>query len=69
MSQPYVSRHPLNEAIELIKAGEADKAEVFCRDAIDRNPRVRFMIEGRPYRRTGSCGRLIEFDYSPRGGW
>ena len=39
MPQPYASRSKLNEAIQLINAGEADKAEAFCRDAVESNPR------------------------------
>jgi tetratricopeptide (TPR) repeat protein len=29
----------LNEVVQLINAGQADKAEALCRDAVDRNPR------------------------------
>lgn len=29
----------LNEVVQLVNAGQADKAEALCRDAIDRNPR------------------------------
>ncbi len=39
MSQPNATRSQLNEAIQLINAGEADKAEALCRDAVERNPR------------------------------
>jgi len=39
MPQPYASRNVFNEAIQLINSGKADKAEVLCRDAVNRNPR------------------------------
>jgi len=39
MPHPHAARSNLNEAIQLINAGEADKAEAFCREAIERNPR------------------------------
>jgi tetratricopeptide (TPR) repeat protein len=29
----------LNEVVQLVNAGQADKAEALCRDAVDRNPR------------------------------
>jgi tetratricopeptide (TPR) repeat protein len=39
MPQAYASRIKLNEAIQLINAGQADKAETLCRDAVMRDPR------------------------------
>ncbi len=38
MDQAAASRATLNEAIELINAGERGKAEAICRDAIERSP-------------------------------
>ncbi len=39
MPQSRVARTRLNEVIQLINAGQADKAEALCRDALKRNPR------------------------------
>ncbi len=39
MGEAAVSRATLNEAIDLINAGERGKAEAICRDAIARNPK------------------------------
>ena len=39
MAQPHASRSILNEAIQLINAGQAAQAEALCRDAVNRNPR------------------------------
>ena len=38
MPQPYASKSNLNEAIQLINAGESAKAETFCREAVESNP-------------------------------
>ena len=38
MGHAAASRAKLNEAIELINAGERGKAEAICRDAVQRNP-------------------------------
>jgi tetratricopeptide (TPR) repeat protein len=39
MPQSQASRNIFNEAIQLINAGEADKAEALCRVAVERDPR------------------------------
>ncbi len=39
MPQPYAAKSQFNEAIQLINAGEAGKAEALCRQALERNPR------------------------------
>ena len=44
MSQQHASQAKLNEAIQLINSGQADKAEALCRDAVERNPRDVNMI-------------------------
>jgi len=38
MAQTYASKSALSEAIALINSGHADKAEVICRSAAERNP-------------------------------
>jgi Flp pilus assembly protein TadD len=39
MPQANASRMKLNEVVQLINAGQADKAEALCRDAVERDPR------------------------------
>lgn len=63
MSQPYASRQKLNEAIELINAGEAHKAEALCREAIERNPRDVNMVAllGATLLKTGQISEAEKF--------
>ena len=44
MPRPYVSKSKFKEAIQLINAGKADKAEALCRDAVEHDPRDANMV-------------------------